>query len=146
MDAFHAELEPKRRFSNFAANLDNDLAVAETAKSDAIYEMHPISTHLSERPRRPSTVTRADTDKLSGSVTGVCTPTLEPSSRSEEVVLSCSADSLNRSQRPTKEQKRSSIIHFVTLCWCVWLVGWNDGTTGPLLPRIQERYNVRISR
>lgn len=31
----------------------------------------------------------------------------------------------------------------VALAWCFYLNGWNDGTIGPLLPRIQEYYNVR---
>lgn len=34
-------------------------------------------------------------------------------------------------------------IHMVALAWCFYLNGWNDGTIGPLLPRIQEYYNVR---
>lgn len=36
-----------------------------------------------------------------------------------------------------------SHLHFATLCWTFFLEGWNDGTTGPLLPRIQEFYHVR---
>ena len=35
-------------------------------------------------------------------------------------------------------------IQFVTLCWTYFLAGWNDGTLGPLLPRIQEAYNVSL--
>lgn len=38
--------------------------------------------------------------------------------------------------------KKYSRIHMAALCWCFYLEGWNDGTTGPLLPRIQEFYNV----
>jgi hypothetical protein len=34
-------------------------------------------------------------------------------------------------------------IVFVTMCGALFLAGWNDGTTGPLLPRIQEVYHVR---
>ncbi|EIM91270.1 MFS general substrate transporter [Stereum hirsutum FP-91666 SS1] len=30
----------------------------------------------------------------------------------------------------------------VALAWCFYLNGWNDGTIGPLLPRIQEYYNI----
>jgi hypothetical protein len=33
-------------------------------------------------------------------------------------------------------------IQFAALCWCLFLGGWNDGTTGPLLPRIQKFYGV----
>lgn len=34
-------------------------------------------------------------------------------------------------------------IQFITLCFCLFLVGWNDGTVGPLLPKIQGVYHVR---
>ncbi|KAF9482305.1 MFS general substrate transporter [Pholiota conissans] len=34
------------------------------------------------------------------------------------------------------------MVHFLALCWSVWLNGWNDGTLGPLLPRIQTDYRI----
>jgi len=46
-------------------------------------------------------------------------------------------------QELTPEQRRKSLIHFLGICWSIWLLGWSDGTTGPLLPRIQENYQVR---
>ncbi|KAJ8694718.1 hypothetical protein PTI98_007369 [Pleurotus ostreatus] len=45
-------------------------------------------------------------------------------------------------QTSSKKQATTSWIQFATLCWCFFLTGWNDGTTGPLLPRIQEVYNL----
>lgn len=33
-------------------------------------------------------------------------------------------------------------IQFANVCFSLFLVGWNDGTTGPLLPRIQHVYYV----
>lgn len=33
-------------------------------------------------------------------------------------------------------------IQFAALCWTLFLAGWNDGTTGPLLDRIQAVYHV----
>lgn len=36
-------------------------------------------------------------------------------------------------------------IQFASLCWCLFLAGWNDGTTGPLLPRIRKVYHVILS-
>ncbi|KAG6377549.1 major facilitator superfamily domain-containing protein [Boletus reticuloceps] len=33
-------------------------------------------------------------------------------------------------------------IHFAALCWAAVLNGWNDGSNGPLLPRIQQVYHV----
>jgi len=43
----------------------------------------------------------------------------------------------------TREQKYKAHVQFLALCWTLFLAGWNDGTTGPLLPRIQLVYNVR---
>ena len=43
-----------------------------------------------------------------------------------------------------RAHNRRSAIHFAALCWCFFLSGWNDGSTGPLLPKIQEHYGVRI--
>ncbi|KAI6148519.1 major facilitator superfamily domain-containing protein [Pisolithus tinctorius] len=42
-------------------------------------------------------------------------------------------------------QRRRARIQFATLCWSLYLAGWNDGTTGPLLPRIQRAYNVNFA-
>ncbi|KAF7362536.1 MFS domain-containing protein [Mycena venus] len=33
-------------------------------------------------------------------------------------------------------------IQLVTLCWTLFLAGWNDGSLGPLIPRIQQVYHV----
>lgn len=40
--------------------------------------------------------------------------------------------------------RKKSLVHFLALCGCMFVNGWNDATTGPMLPRIQEKYNVRI--
>lgn len=45
----------------------------------------------------------------------------------------------------TPAMKRKARIQFAALCWTLYLAGWNDGTTGPLLPRIQSVYHVRFS-
>lgn len=42
----------------------------------------------------------------------------------------------------TKAMRRRAWIQFATLCWSIFVVGWNDGTTGPLVPRLQEVYHV----
>ncbi|KAJ7683015.1 major facilitator superfamily domain-containing protein [Mycena rosella] len=33
-------------------------------------------------------------------------------------------------------------IQLFALCWCLFMAGWNDGSAGPLIPRIQKVYNV----
>lgn len=44
----------------------------------------------------------------------------------------------------TKAKRLRYRLQFGTLCSALFLAGWNDGTTGPLLPRIQEVYHVRF--
>ncbi|KAF8234579.1 MFS general substrate transporter [Tricholoma matsutake] len=43
---------------------------------------------------------------------------------------------------PSRKQVKKARIQFITLCWTLFLAGWNDASTGPLLPRIQEVYHV----
>lgn len=43
----------------------------------------------------------------------------------------------------TSKQLLTERIQFITLCWGIIVTGWNDGSTGPLLPRIQLVYDVR---
>jgi hypothetical protein len=44
----------------------------------------------------------------------------------------------------TKAERLRERIQFATLCWTLYLSGWNDASTGPLLPRIQKVYNVSV--
>jgi len=44
-----------------------------------------------------------------------------------------------------KRMRRNELVHMGALCWMMFLVGWNDGTIGPMLPRIQDVYGVRTS-
>ncbi|KAG6908937.1 hypothetical protein DXG01_002716 [Tephrocybe rancida] len=45
----------------------------------------------------------------------------------------------------TRKQKVAANIQFVSCCVPLFLAGWNDGTLGPLLPRIQTVYNVNFT-
>ncbi|KAK0192520.1 MFS general substrate transporter [Armillaria mellea] len=40
-----------------------------------------------------------------------------------------------------KRKRMKGRVHYVTLCWFMFLAGWNDGTTGPLIPRMQTVYD-----
>jgi len=42
----------------------------------------------------------------------------------------------------TKWQERIAVC---ALWWCLFMAGWNDASTGPLLPRIQDNYNVNFT-
>jgi hypothetical protein len=43
---------------------------------------------------------------------------------------------------PSKKEKRVARAQFLALCLALFVVGWTDGSTGPLLPRIQIFYDV----
>ncbi|KAF9051744.1 MFS general substrate transporter [Panaeolus papilionaceus] len=45
----------------------------------------------------------------------------------------------------TSKQKILARVQFAALCWTLFVAGWNDGTTGPLLSRIQEVYGVNFA-
>lgn len=38
--------------------------------------------------------------------------------------------------------RRNARLQFFALCYSFFLEGWNDGSTGPLLPRIERNYHV----
>lgn len=127
--------------------------------SGSRYDLNAIPTYLSERTRRPSSLTRKNPD-LSILKDAIHLQTLSAGGTSNlhnqpddtEAKLEHSTDTLsaisylpasNLTPRLSGLQKRNSMIQFLALCWCIFLVGWNDGSTGPLLPRIQEDYRVR---
>ena len=47
-----------------------------------------------------------------------------------------------RSKSLTKKEERMARAQFLALCLALFVVGWTDGSTGPLLPRIQDFYGV----
>ncbi len=57
-------------------------------------------------------------------------PKLESGSVSEAVL------------EPTARMKYDALFQFFTLCFSIFVPGFNDGTLGPLLPRIQAVYHV----
>ncbi|TDL22800.1 MFS general substrate transporter [Rickenella mellea] len=42
----------------------------------------------------------------------------------------------------TPNNKRTARLQFAALCYSLFLAGWGDGTSGPLLPRIQQVYHI----
>jgi len=66
-----------------------------------------------------------------------------PAKSLEVTAKTCSQDVTeeNKDTR-TRKQKATERVQFAAVFWCLFLAGWNDGTTGLLLPRIQEVYDV----
>lgn len=52
------------------------------------------------------------------------------------------AASVSDLKAQTKRQRLRARVQFATVCGSMYLAGWNDGSTGPLLPRIQTVYGV----
>ena len=43
---------------------------------------------------------------------------------------------------PSKEEANVARAQFLALCWTMFVMGWTNSSTGPLLPRIQFFYEV----
>ncbi|KAJ7921499.1 major facilitator superfamily domain-containing protein [Mycena leptocephala] len=75
---------------------------------------------------------------------------LTPAPQSPVLVPSTSSEPLSAAAQEVKDSHSSSGKHYrtqeqiqlVTLCWTLFLAGWNDGSLGPLIPRIQQVYHV----
>ena len=77
-------------------------------------------------------------------------PTLKITGATEEINLNETAPSSSSirvvpSLALLRTQKIKGRIQFMALCWTLFLIGWNDGCTGPLLPRIKKVYHVGSS-
>ncbi|KAJ7055865.1 MFS general substrate transporter [Mycena amicta] len=44
--------------------------------------------------------------------------------------------------RPSAKQRGVETVQLAALCWALAISGWNDGTLGPLIPRIQEEFHI----
>ncbi|KAK0489430.1 MFS general substrate transporter [Armillaria novae-zelandiae] len=45
----------------------------------------------------------------------------------------------------SKSYRRQANLQFAAVCWSFFLGGWNDATTGPLIPVIQETYHINFT-
>ena len=46
---------------------------------------------------------------------------------------------------PSKEEANVARAQFLALCWTMFVMGWTNSSTGPLLPRIQFFYDVSLA-
>ncbi|KAJ7121138.1 MFS general substrate transporter [Mycena epipterygia] len=56
--------------------------------------------------------------------------------------LQAESETIALPYQPTRRQILLARGQTIALCCAVFLAGWNDGTLGPLLPRIQQVYHV----
>ncbi|KAG7448141.1 MFS general substrate transporter [Guyanagaster necrorhizus] len=45
----------------------------------------------------------------------------------------------------SRQKRNKGRLHYATLCWFMFLAGWNDGTAGPLIPRMQTVYHANYT-
>ena len=70
---------------------------------------------------------------------GLTTDTIELAPMTQ----SSSTEPLRLTSSPSlKTAARNETIALACVCWCFFLEGFNDGTLGPLLPRIQEYFGL----
>ena len=69
--------------------------------------------------------------------------TMPPSEDTKEFV---SPQNLEIHQMPiaTPAMRRRGWVQFSALCFTIYVSGWNEGTLGPLLPRLQEVNHVGL--
>ncbi|KAH9941583.1 MFS general substrate transporter [Epithele typhae] len=110
---------------------------APKPRIDALASASGISALGSDAPG-PTVIFRADTLDKDVEIAPSFPNSLAPSVLFEGETGSSA--SLTPAQQ--SENKRRVLLNFVTLCICVFMNGWNDGTNGPMLPRIQEYYHI----
>ncbi|KAK7044714.1 MFS domain-containing protein [Favolaschia claudopus] len=74
-------------------------------------------------------------------------PPSTPDSKDAVEAPSSQAVSVTTPDVPSRSKKQvfQERIQLSGLYWCLFLIGWNDATAGPLIPRIQKVYNVNFA-
>ena len=104
--------------------------ITDTKSSDI--ELTPVSASGSHESQAIATSSAPANEKVHEAPT----PTL---ASGQEIL----EEKLNVPQPIMSGHRQRATIHLFTLCWCLFLAGWSDGSLGPLIPRIQQFYNVR---
>lgn len=102
-------------------------------------------TRLGASASSSADATMSDAIELSNMSRSAEPSLMDIESTSEESRSSTSSSGSNAPMVSSAErnvQRRRARLCFAAMCWCFFLAGWNDGSTGPLLPTIQRHYNV----
>ncbi|KAK0234023.1 MFS transporter [Armillaria fumosa] len=130
-----------------------------STENGGTYELHPLPECFTERARRPSVVrndSTADTITFNDLVPEQSLTVLEDVHLKSHIVTETSTEVVippihHRAQTVESEGSRSQSyrrqanLQFAAVCWSFFLGGWNDGTTGPLIPVIQESYHINFA-
>ena len=115
-----------------------DVRAIYSLRNSSRQDMAVQTTSVSaEGGAHPGYTTARSSDELSN-------PARELSAGGPITVRQATPGATNDTVDQTKAQRLRARIQFATLCWTLYLAGWNDGSTGPLLPRIQKVYDVGV--
>lgn len=142
---------PKYRAASIIASTGANVDARRLSTIGKDSTTQSIYPYLSERTRRPSFI-RADSaaetiissfGKDENQVPATRTQTIGSATGILGNVQQLQyEESPAAASQTTRKENRRSILHFVAVCWCFFLEGWNDGSVGPLLPVIQTYYAV----
>lgn len=90
-------------------------------------ELDDISPNLSKSKMQTMEAERFETSS-------VTMPEVAVATLISEIPVSTSND--------MKKIRQIELFSFGSLLWAMFMEGWNDGTNGPMLPRIESYYNV----
>ncbi|KIM30928.1 hypothetical protein M408DRAFT_272760 [Serendipita vermifera MAFF 305830] len=104
------------------------------------YETHPstLSQDVGKTSNSAERLSAANIHADVGSRTGASERALAPSSGTQSL-----HEGGQNFDAITPKMRRYEMVVFAAMSFSLFLAGWNDGTVGPLLPRIQEVYGVR---
>lgn len=106
--------------------------IDEKALTTTTQEAAPVSVHPSSKKR--SIDTRLDS----------CEPEKSSSLDLRTTKQEGDVDAQGQPILPGKTRKQTVVsnVQFASACWSLFIIGWNDGTTGPLIPRMREEYEI----
>ena len=123
----------------------SDFNRARPVNLTADIELTPVDTSIKIEPSKETEVTPVEVlkqpviiDVERASATDIfpsTTVSQAPSTREH-------GSTANLTGSRTASQRRWARAHFAVMCYNFFLAGWNDGSTGPLLPTIQRAHNV----
>ncbi|TFL07866.1 major facilitator superfamily domain-containing protein [Pterulicium gracile] len=102
----------------------------ELTRLDTKGSSHHSGYHLPTLPK--ATVTTGPASSSNG----------EPYARSRTSIEEEAHQPAPPADGTKKEYMRREFVQLAALCWGTFLCGWNDGTLGPMIPKIREAYNV----
>ncbi|KAF9013471.1 major facilitator superfamily domain-containing protein [Cyathus striatus] len=138
------------RPSSASHPIDRKIEYAQDSIPTYLAERSPHRSTLSERPRQPSAFSHGHThiyppislhhDSLDNH-SEVPVFNYEASTQVAVIEAPSSVDGAANLQQERK-WKRNATIQLCALCFTFYLEGWNDASTGPLLPVVQRDYHI----